>query len=100
MKDKTKYHSFYSHSKAETITNKSDIDNIFEPINATVISYIQKSSGKVSGWNIDFVIKHHINILKYNFLAGSSYIRLRKKIDHSRKRLIYIQNIDCNECFK
>ena len=79
MKDKTKYDFFYSHSKAETIINKSDIDNIFEPINTTVMSYIQKSSGKGSGWNIDSVIKHHINTSKYNPLAGSSYIRLRKK---------------------
>ena len=29
-KDKTKYGTFYSHSKAETVTNESDIDdNVF-----------------------------------------------------------------------
>ena len=33
-------------------------------------------------------------------LSGSSYIKLLKELDHSRKGLINIQNIDDNECFK
>ena len=41
--DKTKYDTFYSHSKAETIINESDIDDVFESIYTTVISNIQKS---------------------------------------------------------
>ena len=72
MKDKIKYDSFYSRSKAETFINKSDIDNIFEPINTTVISHIQNSLGNDSGWIIASVIKHNINTSKYNPLAGSS----------------------------
>ena len=28
--DKTKYDTFYSHSKAETIINESDIDGVFK----------------------------------------------------------------------
>ena len=32
-------------------------------------------------------------------MAGSSYINLPKELDHSRKRLINIQNIDDNEFF-
>ena len=40
--DKTKYDTFYSHSEAETITNESDIDNLFKSIYATIISNIQK----------------------------------------------------------
>ena len=38
--------------------------------------------------------------MKYNSLAGSSYITLLKKLDFPRKGLINIQNIDDNECFK
>ena len=44
-----------------------------------------------------------INVEKYkeyNPLAGSSYIKLVKGLDHPRKRLINIQNIDDKECFK
>ena len=30
--DKTKFDTFYSHSKAETFINESDIDDVFESI--------------------------------------------------------------------
>ena len=30
--DKTKYNTFYSHTKAETIINESDIANVFKSI--------------------------------------------------------------------
>ena len=36
--DKTKYDTFYSHSKAEIIINDSDIDDMFKSIYTTVIS--------------------------------------------------------------
>ena len=41
--DKTKYETFYSHSKAETIINKSDIDGIFKSICTTILSNIQEN---------------------------------------------------------
>ena len=40
--DKTKYSSFYWPSKAETIINETDIDDVFQPIYITIISNIQK----------------------------------------------------------
>ena len=43
---------------------------------------------------------HNISISKYNPLAGSSYIKLPKELDHPRKGLINIQNTDDNEWFK
>ena len=33
-------------------------------------------------------------------MAGSSYMKLPKKLDHSRKALTNVQNINDNECFK
>ena len=71
--DKTKYDTFYSHSKAETIINETDIDDVFQSIYTTIISNIQKSLGKGS---------------------------LSKELDNPRKVLINIQNIVDNECFK
>ena len=68
-KDKTKFDHFYSSSKAEIIFNESDIDDVLEWIFPTIISSIQKSSRKGSGWIIDSVIDHTINISKYNSLA-------------------------------
>ena len=61
---------------------------------------MQKSFVKSSGWINNSVIDHTISISKYNPLVGSSYIKLLKELDHPRKGLINIQNIDDNECFK
>ena len=44
-------------------------------------------------------MEHNINISKYNPLAGSIYIKLPKALDHPRKGLINIQNIDDSEYF-
>ena len=98
--DKTKYDTFYSHSKTEIIIKESDIDDVFKSIYTTVISNIQRSLGKGPGWIIDSVIDHNISISKYNPLAGSSYIQLKKELDHPRIGSINIQNIDDNECLQ
>ena len=99
--DNTKYNIFSSHSKAETIINESDIDDVFKSIYKTIISKIQKYLGEGPGWIIDSVIEHNNNISKYNPLGRSNYIKLPKEFDHQRKELIInIQNINDNECFK
>ena len=54
--DKTLYSTFYSTSKAETIINESDTDDVFESICSTITSNIQKSLGQGSVWIIDSVI--------------------------------------------
>ena len=43
--DKAKYNTFCSNSKAETIINESDIDDVFESIYG--MSNFKKSLGKV-----------------------------------------------------
>ena len=95
--DKTKYGTFYSNSKVVIIINGSDIDDVFKSIYTTVISNIKKHLGKGPGWIIDSVIDHNISISKYNPLDGSSYIKLLKGLNHPRKALINIQNVDDNE---
>ena len=87
-------------SKVEIIINESDTEDVIQSIYITIITNIQKSLGKGSGQIIDSVIDHTISISKYNPLAGSSYIKLPKELDHPRKGLINIQNTDDNECFK
>ena len=94
--DKTKCDFFFKLKSRNN--NESDIDDVFKSVYTTVISMIQKSLGKGSGWIIDSVIDCNISISKYNPLTGSSYIESPKKLNHPRKRLISIQNIDDNEC--
>ena len=98
--DKTTYGNFCSSSKTEIIINESDIDDVFQSIYTTIIRNMQKSLGKSSYWIIDSVIDHTLSISKYDPLAGSSYTKLPKELDHQRNGLINIQNIDDNQCCK
>ena len=63
---------------------------MFQSVNTTIISE----------GIIDSVIDHTISISKYNPLAENSYVKLAKELDHPRKGLINVQNINDNECFK
>ena len=65
---------------------------MLQSIYATNITNIQKSLGKALRWIIDSVIDHTVSTLKYNPLAGSSFIKLAKELHHSRKDLINISN--------
>ena len=50
------------------------------------MSLLQNVLGKVSNAVIDSVIDHGINISKYNPLAGGSYVKLSKELDHPKKK--------------
>ena len=69
---------------------------MFQSIFTKIITNIQKSLGKGSGWMVDLVINHTISISKYNLLAGSSYIKLPKEWDHLRNGLLNMQNVGDN----
>ena len=70
-------------SKAETIINESDINDVFKSIYSTIISNIKKSPENASGWITDSVIIIIIIVISdYYFLAGSSYIKLLKELNH------------------
>ena len=88
--NETKYDTFYSHSKLTAMTNENDIDDVFESIYTTATPNIQTFFGKCSSWIIASVIEHNVNISKYNPLAGTSYVRLSKELDHPRKGMINI----------
>ena len=98
--DKTKCDTFLSSSKSGIITNESHIDDVFQSIYTKITTNLQKFSGNSLGWIIDSVINHTVSISKYNPLAGSSYIKLTKEIEHPGKWLINVQNFDNKECFR
>ena len=58
---------------------------MFESIYPTIISNRQKSLEKRSVWVIDLVIDHTISISKYEPLAGGSYVKLPKELNHPKK---------------
>ena len=49
-----KYTIFYSNSKADTIINQGDINDVFESIYTTIISNLQKYLGKGTGWITEY----------------------------------------------
>ena len=57
------YDNFYSRSKAEIITNESDIEDLFKSIYTKIITSIKRSLGKDSGWIIHSVIDHCISVV-------------------------------------
>ena len=59
---KTKYDNIYLSSKVEIIIYESGIDDVFKSACATIITNIQKSLEKGSGWIIDSVVDHTISI--------------------------------------
>ena len=75
-------------SKAQKIIDESDINAVFGSVYTTIISNIQKSLGKSSGWIIDLVRGFNFNISKYNPLAVGSYTKLPKSLDYPRKALL------------
>ena len=58
----------------------------YTTINLNIENYLQKGLE----WIIDLVVDYTINLLKYNSLAGSSYIKSPEKLNHPRKRLINV----------
>lgn len=52
-----------------------------------------------SGYIVESVNEHYINVVRYDSLRGNSYITLPPELQHPRKGLINIQNED-NECFR
>ena len=51
-----------------------------------------------SGWAIDRIDSHFINVTLYKLLNGSSYMELPTEVRNPKKRLINIKNKD-DECF-
>ena len=60
---------------------------------------IDKWVSEGSGWVIDRIDSHYINVTIYQPLHGSSYLELPSKLRNSKKGLINIKNKD-DECFR
>ena len=64
-----------------------------------ILNTIDKWVSEGSGWVIDQIDSHYLNVTLYKPLSGSSYIKLPAKLGNSRKALINLKNED-NECFR
>ena len=64
-----------------------------------ILNVIDKWVSEGSGWVIDLIDSHYINVTLYKPLNGSSYMELPTELRNPKKGLINIKNKD-DECFR
>ena len=84
-------------SQPQTIINDMDIDESLEASKQKILNKIAVWISEGSGWTVESVDNHYLNVVKYPPLTGSSYIKMPK--DLRNRSLINIKNYD-NECFR
>ena len=84
-------------SQSQTIINDMDIDESLEASKQKILNKIAVWMSEGSGWTVESVDNHYLNVVKYAPLTGSSYIKMPK--DLRNRSLINIKNYD-NECFR
>ena len=94
---KTEKNGFFN-SKADLILNNADIQASLEISKQHILNIISQWVSEGSGWTVESIGSHHLNIANYSPLKGSSYIELPSEIKKSQG-LINIKNTD-NECFR
>ena len=93
------YKTAFFTGKAKTITKAIDIEHELSMSRQEILNMIDKCLSEGSGWVIDRIDNHYINITTYQPLQGSSHIELPIELQNSAKGLINIKNKD-NECFR
>ena len=93
------YKTAFFNGKAKTITKTSDIEHELNMARQDILNVIDKWVSEGSGWVIDRIDSHYINVTTYTPLHGSSYIELSTELKNPKKGLINIKNKD-DECFR
>ena len=93
------YKTAYFNSPPLTILNNPEINESLEASKQNVLNKIAVWISEGSGWTIQSVDNHYLNVVKYQPMKGSSYIELPQELRNSAKGLINMKNED-NECFR
>ena len=89
----------YFNSTPQTIINQMEIADSLQSSKQQILNKIAQWISEGSGWTIQSVDSHYLNIVKYKPMKGSSYIQLPYELRNSAKGLINMKNED-NECFR
>ena len=98
-KDKIEYKTAYFNSKPQTIINNIEINEALQLSKQQILNMIAQWISEGSGWTVESVDNHYLNIVQYQPMKGSSYIKLPQELRNSAKGLINMKNED-NECFR
>ena len=93
------YKEAYFNSKPQTVINDISINEALQLTKQQILNFIAQWISEGSGWTIQSVDSHYINLTKYEPLKGSSYIQLPTELRNSAKGLVNLKNDD-NECFR
>ena len=93
------YKTAFFNGKAKTITKADDIEHELNMSRQEILNVIDKWVSEGSGWVIDRIDSHYINVTTYTPLHGSSYIELPTELRNPKKGLINIKNKD-EKCFR
>ena len=93
------YKTAFFNGKAKTITKVDDIEPELNMSRKEILNTIDKWVSESSGWVIDRIDSHYINVTLYKPLNGSSYMELPTELRNPKKGLINIKNKD-DECFR
>ena len=88
------YKKAFFNSKAETITKADDIEHELNMSGQEILKLIDQWVSEGSGWVIDRIDSHYINVTTYTPLHGSSYMELLTELKNPKKGLINIKNKD------
>ena len=95
--DKKIQKNVFFNSSTDLIINETDIKLSLQASQQQILNKIAQWISEGSGWTIQSIENHYINIVNYNPLKGSSYIKLPQELKN--RSLINLQNKD-NECFR
>ena len=93
------YKTAFFNGKAKTITKANDIEHELSMSRQEILNVIDKWVSEGSGWVIDSINNHYINVTTYKPLHGSNYIELPIELQNSAKGLINVKNKD-DQCFR
>ena len=93
------YKTAFFNGKAKTITEANDTEHELSMSRQEILNVIDKWVSEGSGWVIDRIDSHYINITTYQPLQRSSCLELPTKLRNPKKGLINIRNKD-EECFR
>ena len=97
LNDKKIQKNVFFNSSTDLIINETDIKLSLQASQQQILNKIAQWISEGSGWTIQSIEKHYINIVNYNPLKGSSYIKLPQELKN--RGLINLQNED-NELFQ
>ena len=93
------YKTAFFNGEAKIVTTVDDIEPELNMSRKEILNVIDKWVSEGSGWVIDRIDSHYLNVTLYKPLNGSSYIELPTELRNSKKGLINMKNKD-EECFR